>query len=62
MLSGAITFTCGEETLSAKAGGFVFLPRGITHSYTIETKEVRLLGFSTPSGFGDSIEQTGKPR
>jgi quercetin dioxygenase-like cupin family protein len=61
VLSGAITFSCGEETLSAKDGGFVFLPRGLPHSYTIDSEEARLLGFSVPSGFGDDIERTGRP-
>jgi quercetin dioxygenase-like cupin family protein len=61
VLSGAMTFTCGEETRSAKDGAFVFLPRGVPHSYTIDSEEARLLGFSIPSGFGDHIERTGRP-
>jgi len=44
-----------------RKNGFVFLPRGIPHGYTIRSKEARLLGLSTPSTFGDHIEQTGKP-
>jgi hypothetical protein len=40
--------------------GFVFVPRGVPHSYWIEGEEVKLLGFSTPSGFGDQIERTGR--
>jgi hypothetical protein len=39
----------------------MFLPRGIPHTYKIDSEEVRLLGFSTPSEFGDRIERTGKP-
>jgi quercetin dioxygenase-like cupin family protein len=61
VLSGMITFRCGGRSFKVKDGGFVFLPRNIPHSYKINSDEVRLLGFSTPSGFGDHIEQTGKP-
>jgi len=43
-----------------KENGFVFLPRGIPHGYTIDSAEARLLGLSTPSGFGDHIERSGK--
>lgn len=61
VLSGSLTFRCGGRSFQVKDNGFMFLPRGVPHSYTIESKEVRLLGFSTPSGFGDHIERTGKP-
>jgi len=61
VLSGSLTFDCGGQSFKVNENGFVFLPRDIPHSYRIESEEVRLLGFSTPSGFGDHIEQTGKP-
>jgi quercetin dioxygenase-like cupin family protein len=61
VLSGSLTFHCGGQDLRVKENGFVFLPRGIPHRYTIESAEARLLGLSTPSGFGDHIERTGKP-
>jgi quercetin dioxygenase-like cupin family protein len=61
VLSGSITFRCGERTFPVTDGGFIYLPRGIPHSYTIESDEVRMLGISTPSSFGDNIEATGKP-
>ena len=60
VLSGSLTLTCGDESVTARDGGFVFLPRGIPHSYKIDSEEVRLLGISTPSEFGDHIERTGK--
>ncbi len=60
VLSGALTFDCGGQFFKVKENGFVFLPRGIPHSYTIDSNEARLLGLSTPSGFGDHIERSGK--
>jgi quercetin dioxygenase-like cupin family protein len=61
LLSGSMTFRCGGESFEVHAGGFVFLPRGIPHTYLIHSEEARLLGFSTPSDFGDNIERTGTP-
>ena len=61
VLSGTVTFHCNGQSFEGKADGFMFLPRAIPHSYTIDSEEARLLGFSVPSGFGDHIEKTGKP-
>jgi quercetin dioxygenase-like cupin family protein len=60
VLGGSLTFHCGGKDFKVKQNGFIFLPRGIPHRYTIDSEEARLLGLSTPSGFGDHIERTGK--
>lgn len=46
VLEGAITFQCGDQSFAVRDRGFAFLPRGIPHSYKIESHEVRLLGLS----------------
>jgi quercetin dioxygenase-like cupin family protein len=61
VLSGAMTVRCGAETFRLTEGGFIFLPRDIPHGYTIDSEEVRMLGLSLPSSFGDNIEATGTP-
>ena len=49
VLEGALTFRCGTETFDLKKGGFIFLPRGIEHGYTIQNQEpVRLLVITSP--------------
>jgi quercetin dioxygenase-like cupin family protein len=49
VLEGAITFQCGEETFDLEKGGFIFLPRGIKHGYTIRNEDpVRLLVITSP--------------
>ena len=49
VLAGALTFTCGDRTFDVEAGGFVFLPRGIPHDYTIRSDgPVRLLAITAP--------------
>ena len=50
VLEGAITFRCGEETFELEKGGFIFLPRGIEHSYVIRSADpVHLIAVSSPT-------------
>ncbi len=72
VLQGTLTFRCGEETFELDSGGFMFLPRGIQHGYTIRSKgDVRLLVMTTPAqeeaiggwdGFVADIEAAGELR
>jgi len=55
VLEGSLTFQCGQETFDLEQGGFIFLPRGIEHSYTIRSTEpVRLLVITSPVREGTS--------
>jgi len=50
VLSGSMTFRCGEETFDVQSGGFVFLPHGIEHGYTIVSDDdVDLLVVTSPA-------------
>jgi quercetin dioxygenase-like cupin family protein len=49
VLEGGLTFQCGDQHFDVEAGGFVFLPRGVQHGYTIRTDgAVRLLVITAP--------------
>jgi quercetin dioxygenase-like cupin family protein len=49
VLEGAVTFQCGDETFDVEKGGFMFLPAGIQHGYTIRNEEpVRLIVITAP--------------
>jgi quercetin dioxygenase-like cupin family protein len=49
VLEGSITFHCGEATFDLETGGFVFLPAGIQHGYTIRGEDpVRLIVVTAP--------------
>lgn len=49
VLEGDISFRCGAETFDLSKGGFIFLPRGIEHGYTIRDENpVRLLVITAP--------------
>jgi quercetin dioxygenase-like cupin family protein len=55
VLEGSITFRCGEENFHMEQGGFIFLPRGLPHGYTIESNNpVRLLVVTSPVREGTS--------
>jgi len=55
VLEGAITFQCGEERFDLDKGGFIFLPHGIEHSYSIRSEEaVRLIVVTSPIKEGGS--------
>lgn len=49
VLEGNVTFRCGEDTFEVDQGGFIFLPRGIEHTYSINSDHpVRLLVITSP--------------
>jgi len=51
VLDGEMTFHVGEEQLHASAGAFVFLPRGVPHSFTVDgTGVARVLQLCSPAG------------
>ena len=60
MLDGDVTFHVGGENHPAKTGGFVSFPRGIPHTFTIESPVARLLVMNTPGGFERMFELAPK--
>ena len=55
VLEGAIIFRCGETAFDLEKGGFIFLPRGIEHGYTIRSEDpVRLIVVTSPVREGAS--------
>lgn len=63
VLEGALTLYAGDHTLPAGAGAFVFLPRGIPHSFAVDSGRARLLLIVAPSGvlamFSEVEERVG---
>lgn len=68
VLEGRLTFRCGDQSFAVDAGGFVFLPHGLTHSYAIRGDgTVRLLVITAPprqksagwGGFIGDVESGG---
>ena len=48
---GELTFRCGDESFDVGEGGFIYLPQGIKHGYTIRSEEsVHLILVTFPAG------------
>jgi quercetin dioxygenase-like cupin family protein len=72
VLEGSLTFNCGDHTFDVEQGGFVFLPRGVKHGYTIpHSGDVRLIVVTPPAdedavdgwgGFVADVERDGELR
>ena len=70
VLMGELTFHCGDKTFDVSAGGFVYLPQGIQHGYTIRSNgDVRLIAVTFPTnpapnvgwgGFIADLEKDGE--
>jgi quercetin dioxygenase-like cupin family protein len=61
LLEGEIEFYIGNHHIHAKAGSFVFAPRGIMHSFQFTTDEVRMLVISTPPGLEAGFQRLSEP-
>ena len=53
VLEGSYTVRCGEDTFTAEAGSFVYLPHGLPHSYEAGAQGGRKLIFGLPAGLED---------
>jgi len=51
VLDGHLTFYVGDQELAAPSGSFVFAPRGIPHTFTVDVEPTRVLVFASPAGF-----------
>jgi quercetin dioxygenase-like cupin family protein len=62
ILGGEIELTCGDQTLTAEAGDFVYTPKDVPHKYRVigEQPARVLLLFSRP-GFESFFAEAGTP-
>lgn len=61
VLDGRLTVECGERTMTAGPGAFVFLPREIPHSFVVTAGPIRGLQITAPAGFERFIHEVGRP-
>jgi quercetin dioxygenase-like cupin family protein len=61
VLDGALTFQVAESTWTAEAGTFVWAPRGLPHTFRVDSPTARLLGLAVPGGFDRFVVATGRP-
>ena len=61
VLEGEMTFHIGDETIKAQPGSFVFGPKEVPHTYTVDSGPARLLFLLSPPGFEGFVEAISKP-
>jgi quercetin dioxygenase-like cupin family protein len=62
VLEGEITVHVGERTLKGPPGAFLWAPRDIPHTYTVDSRPyARVLFFFSPAGFEGLIRATSEP-
>src|SRR3712207_6640474 len=61
VLEGEMTFQIGEETIKAQPSSFVFGPKDVPHTYTVDSGPARLLFLLSPPGFEGFVEAISKP-
>lgn len=60
VLEGQADVVCGDEHWRAAAGSFVFLPRGVAHSFLVGEGGLTALQLTTPAGFESFVEALGR--
>jgi quercetin dioxygenase-like cupin family protein len=60
LLEGRMTFHVGGENYPGEPGAFVSFPKGIPHTFTIESSSARFLVMNTPGGFERMFELAPK--
>jgi quercetin dioxygenase-like cupin family protein len=62
LLAGVLDISAGEQTFAARAGDFVFLPRGTPHCFTNPGVDAaRALIVCTPAGLDRFFDEVGSP-
>lgn len=62
VLEGEVTIRCGEATFRATAGAYAFLPRGVPHTFFVESnRPARMLAILTPGGGEAFFAEAGRP-
>lgn len=60
ILEGTMMFRLGSRTLEAKAGTFVFIPRGLPHANWTEAESARHLLICAPAGLEKFFVESGE--
>lgn len=61
VLDGELRVQVGDATHEAPTGTTVFAPRGLAHSFSVDSSLARFLILTTPAGFEQWFFETGTP-
>src|SRR5438128_3581415 len=59
VMSGDVRVRHGDDIFEATAGSLVYGPRGVPHSFTVDSEEARLLLFFAPGGVEGFFREAG---
>jgi mannose-6-phosphate isomerase-like protein (cupin superfamily) len=63
VVEGAVDFVCGDERFRGEAGAFVFLPRGLPHTFLgVSEAAARVLVMLVPAGLEEIFFETDRER
>ena len=60
IIEGELTFRIGEKTIKASPGSFVFGPKDVPHTYTVDSGPAKLLFVLSPAGFEEFVYATSE--
>ena len=61
VLEGEIQFHVGDKSFVVGPGGFIFLPRNITHHFNLISENAKALMQISPAGFEVFFKEFGRP-
>jgi quercetin dioxygenase-like cupin family protein len=61
VIDGRLTVQIGDREQEIAAGGFVWLPRDVPHTFRVESDGAHFLEFLTPPGFEQFHVETSEP-
>lgn len=61
VLDGELTFWLGEERFTAVGGQSAFLPRGVEHTFRVDSVAAHVLNILSPAGFEQFFVDLGEP-
>jgi quercetin dioxygenase-like cupin family protein len=61
VLEGELTFQVADSTWTAEAGSFVWAPRGLPHTFRVDSPTARMLALAVPGRFDRFVQETGRP-
>jgi quercetin dioxygenase-like cupin family protein len=61
VIDGELTFWVGGQVIAALAGSFVYGPRDIPHTFTVESEQARFLLVTEPAGLEQFMRALSEP-
>ncbi len=61
VLSGEVRLQHGDDVVEGEAGSFLYTPRGVGHSFHVDSDEAKLLLFFGPAGVEEFFREVATP-